>query len=122
MQYEEVPKKYTAQLLEAVHAEALPAFTLTLRYKEGFSHPHRDVFASDRAVVPQAPRALLVRALLPLLLWPASREPACRVCPPPAAPPGHLPLVRHFGAPLAGLSRPAQASRYRHNAARFQRE
>ena len=49
-------------LLEAVHAEALPAFTLTLRYKEGFSHPHRDVFASDRAVVPQAPRALLVRA------------------------------------------------------------
>ncbi len=59
--YEEVPKRYVKQLLESHDRNSSPnaVFTLTFKYREGFSDRARDVFDEDRVVVPTLPPNML---------------------------------------------------------------
>ncbi len=59
--YEEVPKRYVKKLLKnlyGVDAE-VAVFTMTFKYREGFSQRTRDVFDEERVVIPELPPKML---------------------------------------------------------------
>lgn len=60
--YEEVPKRHVKQLLKSLHEPNSPrraVFTITFKYREGFSNRARDVFDEERVVVPRLPPKML---------------------------------------------------------------
>jgi thioredoxin reductase len=59
--FEEVPVRHVPDFVEQeprISSDAA-VFTMTFRYREGFSQPHRDVFASDRVVTPKLPPTIM---------------------------------------------------------------
>lgn len=57
--YEEVPKRYVNHLLTSLNIPDMSVFTVTFKYREGFSTRDRDVFDSERVVIPQLPPKML---------------------------------------------------------------
>jgi len=57
--YEEVPKRYVETLKSKVAESDASVFTVTLRYREGFSEPLRDVFDPSRVVIPRLPAEMV---------------------------------------------------------------
>ena len=58
--YEEVPKRYVKKLLKSIYGDIeVSVFTMTFKYREGFSKRARDVFDEERVVIPQLPPKML---------------------------------------------------------------